>query len=255
MTTMKCNEADNLIHPYIDGELAEGERDSYERHLLDCPACNQASRLQSRFKSAVRGHLGPRLVSARLQARIAQGLAAPTAASRPWFWERFPRLGPAVMAAGALAALVLVARSKTPVVMEQARRTLQAGVPLDVVDSSCLAVANWFRGKLDFPVKPPAQTKGASCQGGRLVNVGGRFGAYLVLTGAGGQRLGLMIYDDDADEESTLRRMLVGRELTMVTDRGASTAAFRGGDGLNYVMTVDADEDWLASYLTTTFRP
>ncbi|HEY0711072.1 MAG TPA: zf-HC2 domain-containing protein, partial [Polyangia bacterium] len=54
---MRCAEADAFLHAYVDGELAGVDRDAYEQHLIDCDRCSRCSRLQARFKAAVRGHL------------------------------------------------------------------------------------------------------------------------------------------------------------------------------------------------------
>ena len=58
--TMKCSEAAAFSDAYVDGELAGVDRDVYEQHLIDCDHCSRCCRLQSRFKAAVRGHLGHR---------------------------------------------------------------------------------------------------------------------------------------------------------------------------------------------------
>jgi hypothetical protein len=39
-----------------------------------------------------------------------------------------------------------------------------------------------------------------------------------------------------------------------VTDRGASSAAFRANDGLYYVVTGDLDAESLTNFLTAAFR-
>jgi len=36
---MRCKKAKELISPYIDGELSEGERESFESHMKDCGNC------------------------------------------------------------------------------------------------------------------------------------------------------------------------------------------------------------------------
>ena len=36
---MRCKKAKVLISPYIDGELSEGERESFESHMKDCGDC------------------------------------------------------------------------------------------------------------------------------------------------------------------------------------------------------------------------
>ena len=74
--------------------------------------------------------------------------------------------------------VMTTAGTPRPSAMQQAMRTFSAAMPMDVVDSSCALVADWFRGKVDFAVQPPPETVGARCEGGRLVNVRDRLAAY-----------------------------------------------------------------------------
>ena len=42
---MPCRELDNLLYPYLDGELVEGDRIAIEGHLATCSSCRtQADR-------------------------------------------------------------------------------------------------------------------------------------------------------------------------------------------------------------------
>ncbi len=250
--TMKCSEADMLLHAYVDGELAGDDRTSYEAHLLACDACARASRLQARFKAALRGHLPRPELPAGLRERISLSLAAePT--RRRWPWQAYPRAFTISMAAAA-AVLLLVAspaRTRHSGVMEQALSTFHRDMPLDVLTDSCSAISDWFRGKLDFTV-PAARSSG--CRGARLVNVSDRFGAYVMYQGPAGHRLGLMVFPSDDDTiVGQHRRVLGGRDVYVGTSRGVATAAFRAPDGLAYVFTADLDEDSLATWVEHAF--
>ena len=190
---MKCAEADTFIHAYVDGELAGVDRDSYEKHLLECDTCSHACRLQGRFKAAVRGHLARPQLPAGLKQRIDVALAGAPPIRRRFIWHTYPRLAPAAAAAVVLVAVLGAARSRrSPVVLEQALRTYHAAMPMDVVDSNCSSIANWFRGKVDFAVPCPRNAR--AIQGARLVNVQDRFGAYLVYQAPGGHRVTLMVF-------------------------------------------------------------
>src|SRR5688572_11359397 len=60
---MDCRELDNLLYPYLDGELVEGDRVAIESHLASCDGCRtQADRersmlllIRSRAKAGVAG--------------------------------------------------------------------------------------------------------------------------------------------------------------------------------------------------------
>ena len=54
---MNCLEADAIMYAFVDGELSGPDRAAYEAHLDSCDACARTTRLQARFKAALRGHL------------------------------------------------------------------------------------------------------------------------------------------------------------------------------------------------------
>jgi anti-sigma factor RsiW len=244
---MKCAEADTFIHAYVDGELAGVDRESYEQHLHECETCSHACRLQGRFKAAIRGHLARPPMPARLRLRIEDALALAPAIKRRWIWHTYPRLVPAAAAAVVLVVVLGAARNgRSPVVLQQALRTYHAAMPMDVVDSNCSSIVNWFRGKVDFSVPQPRNAR--ACQGGRLVNVQDRFGAYFVYQVPSGHRVTLMVFSAEGETlDGPRRRVLADREVYFGSGRGASTAAYRDRDGLYYVLTADVDEDALSN--------
>lgn len=253
---MKCAEAVTFMHSYVDGELASVDRESYERHMQDCPDCLRAWRLQARFKAAVRGHLFRRSVPAGLEEKILAALPATPPGGRRWPWQAYPRFMPAAAAAVLLLTIMVTARGRTSAVLDQALRTFHASMPMDVANSDCSLIGSWFRGKLDFTVQPQTMGKLATCQGGRLVNVGrDRLGAYLWYQAPSGHRLGVMVLDaDDEPIVAPRHRVLDGRDVYFMGGRGAWSAAYRGRDGLYYVVTADLDEDSLSGFLEAAFH-
>lgn len=252
---MKCSQASAFVDAYVDGELAGMDRDSYEQHLVECDACSHACRLQARFKAAVRGHLPRPHIPQRMRERLSAALAAAPPIRRNWPWHGHPRLTPAVAAIAAVLTLVVMARSQRSPMLAQALRVYHAGVPMDIVDSSCASIANWFRGKLDFALPPTPFAKLGDCQGGRLVNVEDRFGAYLVYQVRSGPRVGVMVWGgDDQTIGGGWRRHVTGQEWSIGREQGASFATFRGRDGLNYVVTTDQDENALTTIVQAAFQ-
>ena len=96
-------------------------------------------------------------------------------------WLSYPRLVPAAAAVLLIVGITGTVRQSQSAVLEQAQRSYQAEMPMDITGSDCGSIASWFRGRVDFPVHAPALGGGATCQGGRLVNVGERPAAYLAL--------------------------------------------------------------------------
>jgi len=247
-----CAEADTLLSPYGDGELTGSDRESLERHLGACAGCASRSRLQARFKAAVRAHLPRPPVPQALRVRLGAVLGSREIAPRRWVWATHPRLVPAAVAAVMLIAITGTVRHSQSMVLQQAQRTYQAELPMDITGSDCRSIASWFRGRVDFPVPPPTPADG-SCQGGRLVNVGERPAAYIVTRGRDGHRVAYLVFDPrDEAIDAPDRRLVNGREIYLGSGPGVTTAAYHDR-GLGYVVTSDLDEDSLTRLVTASF--
>jgi len=253
---MKCAQADTFMHAYVDGELAGVDYDAYEKHLLECDQCSRCCRLQARFKAAVRGHLLRREVPEGLRRRIETSIASAPPPPRRWRWQLYPKLFPALVAAGALTVILVSTRDREPLDIQQAMRTFRSAMPMDVVASSCERVAEWFRGKVDFPVRTPAEAAGVRCEGGKLLPYRDQLAAFVKLRTISGHTLAVMVYADDEEDRlfELPSRWVNGLNARVVSNRGASSAAFEGGDGLRYVLTSDLDADSLTNFLQAAYR-
>jgi len=254
---MNCPEAAATVQAYIDGELDGVDRESIERHLVGCPGCSRRVHAQTRFRAAVRAHLHRPEVPFTLRRRIEETLASQPIAPRRWpSWMTLPRMVPAAAAVFLIVAITGTVRHRQSMVLEQAGRMYgqPTAMPMDITGSDCGSIASWFRGRTDFPVHAPALGGGATCQGGRLVNVGERPAAYLVYRISDGHRVTFLVFDPrDQPIESHERRVVNGREIYLGTGPGISTAAYRDR-GLGYVVTADYDEDKLTQLLTASFN-
>jgi anti-sigma factor RsiW len=252
---MNCGEANAIGQAYIDGELDGVDRESVERHLVSCPGCSRRVHAQKRFRAAVRVHLHRPEVPFTLRRRVEEALASQPIAPRRWpAWMSLPRIVPAAAAVVLIVAITGTVRRQQSMVFDQAERMAHTPMPMDVTGSDCGSIASWFRGKLEFPVHAPALGSGATCQGGRLVNVGERPAAYLVYLLSDGHRVTFLVFDPrDQPIESRERRVVNGREIYLGSGPGISTAAYRDR-GLGYVVTADSDEDTLTRLLTTSFN-
>lgn len=249
---MNCSEAQAVLPSYGDGEVAEVDRGELERHLGTCAACATQSRLQSRFKAAVRAHLPRPPVPQELRVRLRAVLSAREIAPRRWLWTSYPRLVPAGVAVVLLVAITGTVRHSQSMVVAQAQRSYQAELPMDIVGSDCRSIASWFRGRVDFPVPPPALAEG-SCQGGRLVNVRERPAAYIVTRARDGHRVAYLVFDPrDEAIDAPQRRYVNGREVYFGSSPGLVTAAYHDR-GLGYVVTSDLDEESLTRLVTASF--
>lgn len=254
--TLTCSDANNVLYAYVDGELAAADRAAYEEHLRSCDACTHASHFQARFKAAVRGHLPRPTLPVGLRSRIESALAAAPSPKRRWPWQAYPRAFTVGMAAAAALVLMVgnMQRTVRSPVLEQAVSTFHHDLPFDVLSESCAKVSDWFRGKLDFTVQSTGDRSGTRCQGGRLVNVRDRFGAYVVYRVSPGHRLGMMVFPSGNEPlAGSHQRMLNGRPVYLDTQRGVATVTLREPSGLDYVFTADLDEDALANWVETVY--
>jgi anti-sigma factor RsiW len=250
---MTCTEAETVLPAYGDGEVAEVDRGELERHLAGCARCSSQSRLQARFKSAVRAHLPRPPVPQELRVRLRAVLGEREIAPRRWPWATYPRLIPAAVAVVLLVGITGTVRHSQSMVFQQAQRSYQAELPMDIVGSDCQSIASWFRGRVDFPVPAPTLAEG-SCQGGRLVNVRERPAAYIVTRGRDGHRIAYLVFDPrDEAIDTPDRRYVNGREVYFGQGPGIVAAAYRDR-GLGYVVTSDLDEESLTRLVTASFK-
>lgn len=256
---MTCSDAKTLLPAYVDRELTGRDRDAVDRHIADCGICAAQTRLLGRFKAAVRAHLPrppvPRAFEAQLRLALDEAKPLSRVASLWHGLGAYPRLFPALAAAALLLVILGSVRQQQSFVVEQARRTYQAAMPMDVL-GDCPRVASWFSGRVDFPFSAPIKDKSA-CQGGRLVNVHDRLGAYVVFQAPEGHRVGLLVFDPSGDEDLVPRvlnrRMVDGQEIYSGTRPGVSISAIQR-QGLDYVLTSDLDEEALAKFMLATFQ-
>ncbi|MBN2576172.1 MAG: zf-HC2 domain-containing protein [Deltaproteobacteria bacterium] len=254
--TSPCAGSETVLAAYVDGELTSVDREAFEAHLRTCQRCSEASRFQARFKAAIRGHLPRPSLPVGLRSRIEIALAAAPAPRRRWLWQAHPRAFTIGVAAAAAVLLLVVntQRAARSPVVEQALSTFHHDLPLDVLSDSCSKVSDWFRGKVDFSLRPGAGHGATRCQGGRLVNVRDRIGAYVAYQAPGGHRLGVTVAPSDTVPLAGARqRVLRGRRAFVDTHRGVATVTFREPGGLDYVFTADLDEDALANWVETVY--
>ncbi len=184
---MGCNDAQELIHGYMDGELDLRSQLEIERHIEGCAACAAAYQVQQQVRSAIAHPALYCKAPAGLARQVDRALRRADRAGRPAF-SRPPAPGPRPLLlwrfAGAAAALALAAAVVWMAVVLPRRsaedliardvvashvRSLMPGHLTDVPSSDQHTVKPWFNGKLDFspPVKDLA-AEGFPLVGGRL---------------------------------------------------------------------------------------
>jgi len=176
---LNCQETQNLIHAYLDGELDLVKSLEIEEHLQDCRACSQATKNHQALRTAMNaGSLyfrAPGPLRKRIESTVRQADRSATHAPRvmPWRW-----LG----VAASLVVVVFVTWSVTrslsappandllaQEVVASHVRSLMPDHLADVASSDQHTVKPWFSGKLDFsPVVEDLANQGFPLIGGRL---------------------------------------------------------------------------------------
>lgn len=181
---MDCQESQQLIAAYADGELDPSAASGLGAHLAGCARCAGAYEELLNLRSAIKAHGMRYAAPAHLRQRIRAALPRPSPLRRkfatlPWAWLNF-----AVATAFAVAfALTMVLHLSVPSDTERLEqeivaghyRSLLADHLADVASSDQHTVKPWFSGKLDF--SPPVvdlAAQGFPLIGGRLDYLDGR---------------------------------------------------------------------------------
>jgi anti-sigma factor RsiW len=187
---VSCQEAHDLLHGYLDGELDLVRSLELEHHLQACQSCAHAYQHRQALRSAIQagslyftppGHLHTRVRAAVRRAHQAAG--------RPhgWSWQWL-----SVAASLALVALMLwrlvpglpgvsTDDRLTQELIAGHVRSLMVSHLTDVPSSDQHTVKPWFEGKLDFsPPMAEVTEQGFPLIGGRLEYIGNRAVAAVV---------------------------------------------------------------------------
>lgn len=233
---MHCRELDNLLYPYLDGELVDGDRIALESHLAWCEGCRTATdrerstllMIRSRAQSGTAA--APQALRERLSARLAGENRA----------RRMRTVGKLTAAAAGIAVASIAAHAgwrshQRKLYVEDAVSRHARAYPLEIEKPSPEQLEAWFDGKLDHRVAVP-RYRNVVTQGGRLLNVRDRQAAYIRFDGEGNRRAGLFVYSDKPGDVDVTDEPEVDRS------NGFNTVTWRDGDVV-YTLVTDLNDD------------
>jgi anti-sigma factor RsiW len=156
---MSCQEAQELLHGYLDGELDFFRSVEIEHQLQQChictPACKQHQALRSAIRSGSLYYTPPAHLWKRVQSAVRQACKADTP-PRVWSW-RWLSLAAAAEAVALMFGGVVPILTRPAVDDHLAQeliaghvRSLMASHLTDVTSSDQHTVKPWFEGQLDF---------------------------------------------------------------------------------------------------------
>jgi mycothiol system anti-sigma-R factor len=241
---MTCQELDQFLYPYLDGEFQPEERLDVESHLASCAECARQVEEERRMRESLRRAARQSVQSARAPASLRAGIQAGLQRE-----QRRAQVG--VWMRASAAAIVLVAAGGTWVglqagerhrFVEDAVKRHAKGLPHEIAAVDPEGVEAWFDGKLDHPVTLP-RLPNANISGARISNVKDRPAAYISYEtpseehGAPARRIGLFVFDDT-------RRDVPAKPLPAVevkSSEGYNVAVWRDGE-IVYELVSDLNE-------------
>lgn len=267
---MKCSDFRPFIDAYIDGELDERDSGELEAHLSDCDECRQAVEHQAALKDAVSRCLsdGEQQAPTELRERIESAVQSEGAASGNWLaraanrnrWQWVAAAFPVVAGVAAMvwmmsAMTVAPAASGGVPAVEQTVNWHKAGYPVEVKGPEAKRVAEWFRGKVDFPVRLPSfQGRDVEVIGGRIAQIQNHHAAYVAYD-LDGARVSVMVFHAGADVQVPAKqiRRVGDRDVAFMNSNGYEVAVIQDA-GLTYTMTSDLPEPALIEVVRSSFE-
>lgn len=189
---MKCQDCEELLHPYVDGELDAARRSAVEEHLQTCAACREELKQLQMLRRALQLPELRQGASEMLRQRLLNELKKADARERRPAW---PAWGAAI-AAGVLAVALfwnfaphggpsqqeLAAMDDAMVdsAVDQQQDAQKDDHLTELASADPKAVQSWFSGKLAYvPPVPDLSAQGYALVGGRLDKVNGEPAAAL----------------------------------------------------------------------------
>lgn len=267
---MTCEDFVPFIDTFVDGEFDDRERAEMEVHLESCEECREQVKFQVCLKDEFKACLSqPAPESLReqifaglaeLELQSAEAAAEESAVvsleeerterreSRRKMWRG------AWIAAPLVAALLLVfasptltvapARSDQLPVIEETVDWHRGNFPIEVTGPDATFVSQWFRSKVDFPVRTPTfgNNHEVNLLGGRLANIQNRRAAYLLYE-VDGTKVSVLVFDGEGLTVPSDKIRRIGDRDVLMLDNDGYEVAMLQDNGVTYTITSELPED------------
>jgi anti-sigma factor RsiW len=254
-----CEEARRYVDAWVDGELDPGASLLVETHIGSCGGCRDEADMIRSLKRAMAGMREAKGASQPLRARVLAALdQEEQSQNAEAAHERKRRHATGfVLAGAALAGAILITGRQTtttpsdmqvagagmfPSVLEDIASRHARDLPVEVRASQPDQVENFFRGRLDIPVRPVA-FRGVHAQlvGARISNVRDHMAAALFYDVAG-RRVTVFVFDASLlpkQPAGPVFRTMVNNQPVFVGNAHGYTVAFSEHDGVGYAVASD----------------
>lgn len=246
---MNCSECRPFIDTYVDGELDQRDEADIEAHLRGCSQCRAEVRNRLQVKESIKNFCGAAKAPSQLRKRICDqlekqpcGAEDRAGSKRPW--REYAFVGTPIAATVVFAfyfflphLAIAPATSKQVPLAQQTVEWHTGNFPLEFKGEQTDSVSEWFRDKVNFPVRlPPFDHSDVQLRGGRIANIAQQRSAYIGYR-VDGAKLSVIIFAGDeiklpSDEVHRVR----DRSIYLTEANNYNVALLRDG-GLTYAMT------------------
>jgi anti-sigma factor RsiW len=252
-----CEETRTYVDAWIDGELDPGAALHVEAHVNRCGGCRAEAEMIRSLKRAMAGLRESHAAPTALRSKIAAMLEAEDARAQNEVRSAQKRKHAAgfMLAGAALAGFVLATGRHTasppdmrlnsagivPPLLEDIAQRHARDLPSEVSGAQPEQVANFFRGRLDIPVRPVSfRGVPAHLVGARISNVRDRMAAALYYD-VGGRRMTVFVFDGALlpREAQGIARRTVNNQPVYVGSALGYTVAFSERGGVAYAVASD----------------
>ena len=254
-----CEETRRYVDAWLDGELDPGASLMVETHIAACSPCHSEADTIRSLKRAMAGMRESRGASQPLRARMLAALEQEdlTNGAEAAVARKRRHASGFVLAGAALAGAILVPGRHTPPatsdlqvagagmfpsVLEDIASRHARDLPVEVRASQPDQVANFFRGRLDIPVRPVLfRNVQAQLVGARISNVRDHMAAALFYDVAG-RRVTVFVFDGSLlpkQPSGPVYRTVVNNHQVFVGNAHGYTVAFSEHDGVGYAVASD----------------